>query len=271
MHPKVNILGTHINSINNKDLLNALAQVILQWRTQVNLTSSVIDTPNAPLSLKSTTQVCITPTNSILAARKQPKVQAIYNASEWVICDGVPVKWAAGFLGTPIVERITGLDLLPDLIQLANEKNFSVFLLGASPGVGEQLKNKIESEFPNCVVKGIYVPPFMPVFSDEENKKMLEAVNQSGADILLVSLTAPKQDIWIAEHKHLLQVPLSIGIGGAFEVMAGLVPRAPKWMHAAGLEWLYRLIQEPKRMYRRYLIEAPLFIPLIIRQKFTKQ
>ncbi len=154
MHPKVNILGTHINSINNNDLLNALAQVILDWR-------------NNPSSAIGTTQVCITPTNSILAARKQPKVQAIYNASEWVICDGVPVKWAAGFLGTPIVERITGLDLLPDLIQLAHEKNFSVFLLGASPGVGEQLKNKIETEFPNCIVKGIYVPPFMPVFSEE--------------------------------------------------------------------------------------------------------
>ena len=258
MHPKVNILGTHINSIYNHDLLEALTQVIVDWRSN-------------PSTAIGTTQVCITPTNSLLAARKQPQVQAIYNASEWVICDGVPVKWAAGFLGTPIVERITGLDLLPDLIQLSHDKNFSVFLLGASPGVGEQLKNKIEAEYPNCLVKGIYVPPFMPVFTKEENQKMLEAVNQSGADILLVSLTAPKQDIWIAQHKQLLQVPLSIGIGGAFEVMAGLVPRAPKWMHAAGLEWFYRLIQEPKRMYRRYLIEAPLFIPLIIRQKFTKQ
>ena len=257
MHPKVNILGTHINSIRNTDLLDALAKVIVDWR-------------NNPSFSNSTTQVCITPTNSILAARKQPQVQAIYNAAEWVICDGVPVKWAAGFLGTPIVERITGLDLLPDLIQLAHEKNFTVFLLGASPGVGEQLKNKIEAEYPNCKVKGVYVPPFMSVFTEEENQKMLEAVNQSGADILLVSLTAPKQDIWIAQHKHLLKVPLSIGIGGAFEVMAGLVPRAPKWMHGAGLEWLYRLIQEPKRMYRRYLIEAPLFIPLIIRQKFSK-
>lgn len=255
MHPKVNILGTHINSIRNQDLLDAFANVILDWRSQPK---------------QNTTQVCITPTNSILAARKQPHVQDIYNAAEWVICDGVPVKWAAGFLGTPIVERITGLDLLPDLIQLAHEKNFSVFLLGASPGVGDRLKNKIETEFPNCKVKGVYVPPFMPVFTEEENQKMLEAVNQSGADILLVSLTAPKQDIWIAQHKHLLQLPLSIGIGGAFEVMAGMVPRAPKWMHAAGLEWLYRLIQEPKRMYRRYLIEAPLFIPLIIRQKFSK-
>ena len=258
MHPKVNILGTNINSIRNKDLLDALAQVILDWRSSPSITIG-------------TTQVCITPTNSILAARKQPNVQAIYNASEWVICDGVPVKWAAGFLGTPIVQRITGLDLLPDLVKLADQKNFSVFLLGASPGVGEHLKNIIEAEFPNCVVKGIYVPPFMPVFTEEENQKMLEAVNQAQPDILLVSLTAPKQDIWIAQHKHLLQVPLSIGIGGAFEVMAGLVPRAPKWMHAAGLEWLYRLIQEPKRMYRRYLIEAPSFIPLIIRQKLYKK
>ena len=269
MHSKVNILGTHINSVRNQDLLEAFEKVILDWRNQVNSSSSHIGTTN--LSLKSTTQVCITPTNSILAARKQPHVQAIYNASEWVICDGVPVKWAAGFLGTPIVERITGLDLLPDLVQLAAEKNFSLFLLGASPGVGALLKNKIESIYPNVLVKGIYVPPFMQVFTAEENKKMLDAVNQAQPDILLVSLTAPKQDIWIAEHKHLLQVPLSIGIGGAFEVMAGLVPRAPKWMHRAGLEWLYRLLQEPKRMYRRYLIEAPLFIPLIIRQKFSKK
>jgi N-acetylglucosaminyldiphosphoundecaprenol N-acetyl-beta-D-mannosaminyltransferase len=258
MHPKVNILGTHINSIRNADLLDALAQVIVDWRSNLEASSA-------------TTQVCITPTNSILVARKQFKVKAIFNAAEWVICDGVPVKWAAGFLGTPIVERITGLDLLPDLIELAHKKSFSVFLLGASPGVAEQLKLKINAEFPNCQVKGIYVPPFMAVFSEAENKKMLDVVNQSQADILLVSLTAPKQDIWIAAHKHLLQVPLSIGIGGAFEVMAGLVPRAPKWMQTAGLEWLYRLIQEPKRMYKRYLIEAPLFIPLIIHQRLFKK
>ncbi len=258
MHPKVNILGTHVNSISNADLLEAFAKVIVNWRSNIEKSSV-------------TTQVCITPTNSILAARKQLSVQAIYNAADWVICDGMPVKWAASFLGTPIAERITGLDLLPDLIDLAHQKSFSLFLLGASPGVGEQLKNKIEVEFPNCQVKGIYVPPFMAVFSETENKRMLDVVNQSQADILLVSLTAPKQDIWIAEHKQLLKVPLSIGIGGAFEVMAGLVPRAPKWMQAAGLEWLYRLIQEPKRMYRRYLIEAPLFIPLIICQKLFKK
>jgi N-acetylglucosaminyldiphosphoundecaprenol N-acetyl-beta-D-mannosaminyltransferase len=92
-------------------------------------------------------------------------------------------------------------------------------------------------------------------------------VNAAKPDIVLVSLTAPKQDIWIANNKAVLCPAIYIGIGGAFEVMAGIAKRAPKWMHGAGLEWFYRLIQEPKRMYRRYLIEAPLFIPLVLRQK----
>ena len=108
----------------------------------------------------------------------------------------------------------------------------------------------------------------MKVFSEEENRKMVSAVNASNADIVLVSLTAPKQDIWIAQNKNVLNPALYIGIGGAFEVMAGLTKRAPKWMQASGLEWLYRFIQEPKRLFRRYFIEAPVFIPLVIKQKF---
>ena len=97
---------------------------------------------------------------------------------------------------------------------------------------------------------------------------MISAVNAASPDVLLVSLTAPKQDIWIAENKHALNATLMVGIGGAFEVMAGLAKRAPKWAQKAGLEWLYRFMQEPKRLFRRYFIEAPLFIPLIIKQKW---
>ena len=146
--------------------------------------------------------------------------------------------------------------------------DFSIFLLGASPGVGEQLKQTIRAQYPHCKVVGVYVPPFMKVFSEEENIKMIDAVNAVSPDVLLVSLTAPKQDIWIAENLHRVNASIQIGIGGAFEVMAGLAKRAPKWMHTAGLEWLYRFIQEPKRLFRRYFIEAPLFIPLILKQKF---
>ncbi len=178
------------------------------------------------------------------------------------------VKWASNFLGTPIKERITGLDLLPNLVKLSSEKNFSLFLLGASPGVGDQLAKVITEQYPNVTIAGIYVPPFMKVFSEVENQRMVNAVNKSNADIVLVSLTAPKQDIWIAQNRSNLNPAVYIGIGGAFEVMAGLAKRSPIWMQNAGLEWLYRFIQEPKRLFRRYFIEAPVFIPLIIRQKF---
>ncbi len=250
MHSKVNILGVPISNITNEHLLESFTERIGQ---------------------KQKTQVCITPVNSVLAAIKDPQVLSIYNASEYVLCDGTPIKWAAGFLNTPIVERITGLDLLPNLVAHCAKHDFSIFLLGASPGVGEQLKKTIHAQYPHCKVVGVYVPPFMKVFSEEENIKMIDAINAVSPDVLLVSLTAPKQDIWIAENLHRVNASIQIGIGGAFEVMAGLAKRAPKWMHAAGLEWLYRFIQEPKRLFRRYFIEAPLFIPLILKQKFTRK
>ena len=246
MHSKVNILGVQISNITNEHLLESFTEHIGQ---------------------KQKTQVCITPVNSVLSAIKDPQVLSIYNASEYVLCDGTPIKWAAGFLNTPIVERITGLDLLPNLVAHCAKHDFSIFLLGASPGVGEQLKQTIRAKYPNCKVVGVYVPPFMKVFSEEENIKMIDAINAVSPDVLLVSLTAPKQDIWIAENMDKVNAFVQVGIGGAFEVMAGLAKRAPKWMHAAGLEWFYRFIQEPKRLFRRYFIEAPLFIPLIIKQK----
>ena len=246
MHSKVNILGVQVSNITNEHLLESFTERIGQ---------------------KQKTQVCITPVNSVLAAIKDPQVLSIYNASEYVLCDGTPIKWAAGFLNTPIVERITGLDLLPNLVAHCAKHDFSIFLLGASPGVGEQLKQTIHAQYPHCKVVGVYVPPFMKVFSEEENIKMIDAINAVSPDVLLVSLTAPKQDIWIAENLHRVNASIQIGIGGAFEVMAGLAKRAPKWMHTAGLEWLYRFIQEPKRLFRRYFIEAPLFIPLILKQK----
>jgi N-acetylglucosaminyldiphosphoundecaprenol N-acetyl-beta-D-mannosaminyltransferase len=246
MHSKVNILGVQVSSLTNEELLNTITNSITS---------------------KQFSQIAITPTNSIVAAYKEKGISEIYNNAEIVLCDGMPVKWASHFLGTPIIERITGLDVLPNLVKLSSEKNFTLFLLGASPGVGDQLAKVITDQYPNVTIAGIYVPPFMKVFSEEENQKMVHAVNASNADIVLVSLTAPKQDIWIAQNRSTLNPAVYIGIGGAFEVMAGLAKRSPIWMQNAGLEWLYRFIQEPKRLFRRYFIEAPVFIPLVIKQK----
>jgi len=247
MHQKVNILGVQISSITNDDLLATFKQHILH---------------------KQKKQVCITPVNSVLAAVKSEQVKTIYNNADYVLCDGMPLKWASSFLNTPIKERITGLDLLPNLVELCSKNDFSIFLLGASPGVGDKLKDIILNQYPQAKIVGVYVPPFMTAFTADENYNMISAVNAASPDVLLVSLTAPKQDIWIANNKDALNATLLVGIGGAFEVMAGLAKRAPKWVQKAGLEWLYRFIQEPKRLFRRYFIEAPLFIPLIIKQKW---
>ena len=247
MHQKVNILGVQISSISNDNLLAAFTQHVLH---------------------KEKKQVCITPVNSVLASVKSEQVKSIYNNADYVLCDGMPVKWAASFLNTPIVDRITGLDLLPNLVALCAKNDFSIFLLGASQGVGDKLKQVILNQYPHAKIAGVYVPPFMANFTAAENDKMITAVNAAAPDVLLVSLTAPKQDIWIANNKDALNATLLVGIGGAFEVMAGLAKRAPKWAQKAGLEWLYRFIQEPKRLFRRYFIEAPLFIPLIMKQKW---
>jgi N-acetylglucosaminyldiphosphoundecaprenol N-acetyl-beta-D-mannosaminyltransferase len=246
MHPKHNILGIQISSISMSNLLDDFASLIRSC---------------------SKASVCITPVNSILAARKNAQVLAIYNNANYTLCDGVPVLWASRFLGTPIEQRITGLDLLPALLEFCATNNFSLFFLGASPGVGNALKAKAELLNPSINIKGVYCPPFAAKFEKAENDKMMAAINAVKPDIVLVSLTAPKQDIWISENIEYLDTKIAIGIGGAFEVTAGLINRAPLWMQKAGLEWFYRFTQEPKRMFKRYFIEAPVFIPLVILQK----
>ena len=249
-HNKVNILGTPVSSLTMDELFS-------DWESVIKA--------------KEKAQVCITPVNSILAARATARVQEIYKNADYVLCDGVPVKWASNFLGDPIKERITGLDVLPRIFPFAASRNFTVFLLGASPGVADQLKGVMEEKHPGVKIVGSFVPPFRAVFSKEENQEMMEVINAVKPDILLVSLTAPKQDIWIAENLDKLDTHLAIGIGGAFEVAAGMIQRAPLWMQKSGLEWFYRFLQEPERMFRRYFVEAPVFIPLIIQQRFSKR
>jgi N-acetylglucosaminyldiphosphoundecaprenol N-acetyl-beta-D-mannosaminyltransferase len=214
-------------------------------------------------------RVAVTPVNSILWARKNEGLREIYNSADIVTADGVPVVWASKLFKTPIRGRVTGLDLLPKFAETASKKGYKFFLMGASEGVAEQLAEVLKNQHPGLEVAGTYSPPFAETFSDEENEKMITMINQSGADVLWVSLTSPKQDYWIAEHFDKLDVSVAAGVGAAFDVVAGNIARAPHWMQKFGLEWLFRLIKEPGRLSKRYLIEAPLFIPLILKQAVT--
>lgn len=244
---KVNIIGTGISNI-------SLSETISQFNLWINQ--------------KEKKRVCVTPVNCLLWAKENPQLKEIYNSADLTLCDGVPILWASKFLNSPLKERVTGLDLFPQYIAECYQKNYSMFFLGASEGIADALKKKMELLYPGIQIKGTYSPPFAEKFSVAENEKICKLVNQANVDILWVSLTAPKQDYWIYEHLDQLNVHIAAGVGGAFEVTLGSIQRAPEWMQKMGLEWLFRLLNEPRRLYKRYLLEAPTFIPLVFAQKF---
>lgn len=220
------------------------------------------------IETKQKRRVCVLPVNCILWATANESLKELYNTSDLNVADGVPVVWASRFLNNPIKGRVTGLDILPAFAEIAYKKNFTFFLLGAKEGVAEELAAKLNQDHPGIRILGVYSPPFAERFSDEENRKMVDMINAVKPNVLWVSLTAPKQDKWINEFIGQLDVNIAIGVGGAFEVTAGLIKRAPKWMQKNGLEWLFRFSQEPKRLFKRYFVEAPVFVPMVIRQKF---
>lgn len=245
----VNILNTHVSRFNLDETIKFLCDVIEQ---------------------KGKKRLCVTPVNCLLWARKNSVLQNIYNTSDMNLADGVPLLWASRLLKNPIRGRVTGLDLLPAFTKVAAAKGYTFFFLGAKEGVASRLAETLQRQYPTLKITGYYSPPFVEKFTDEENIKMINMINGAKPNVLWVSLTAPKQDYWIYEHFKDLDVNIAIGVGGAFEVTAGLINRAPHWMQKNGLEWAYRFLQEPKRLFRRYFIEAPQFIPLVLVQAIKK-
>ena len=192
MIKKINILGVHFSNLDEPQLVELLDNRIAEAQK---------------------TQVCFVPTNSILAARKSRFVMDVYNSADVVMCDGVPVQWASRLLGTPLKQRLTGFDFFPHFIQHCAQKNYSVYFLGAKEGVAKQLATIYQSRYPGIRVAGFYTPPFAASFSEAQNAVMLSAINAAKPDVLFVSLTAPKQDIWIHQQLEHLNVKLAIGIG----------------------------------------------------------
>lgn len=213
-------------------------------------------------------RICVTPVNNIVWANQDRELMNLYNTSDMNLADGVPVVWASRFLNNPVRGRVTGLDVLPAFSEISARRGYTSFYMGAKEGVAELLAENFSKRYPRLTIAGFYSPPFAKKFTDIENEKMISMINNVSPDILWVSLTSPKQDFWIAEHFHRLNVRIAIGVGGAFEVCSGVIERSPLWMQRYGLEWLYRFVQEPKRLFRRYFVEAPKFIPLIFLQKW---
>lgn len=246
---KVNIAGTGISDVSLEETMALFSEWIERSEKK---------------------RICVTPVNCVVWANRSPQLRHIYNEADLTLCDGVPLLWAARFTGSRLKGRVTGLDLLPFFSAVAAQKGYRMFFLGAKPGVGDYLAEQLARRHPGIQICGTYAPPMMKTFTPEENEKMIGLVNRAKPDVLWVSFTAPKQDFWIYEHFHRLNAKVMLGVGGSFEVTAGLIDRAPRWMQRAGTEWLYRLIKEPKRLWRRYLLEAPQILSMLLKQRMGK-
>ncbi|MDE3236513.1 MAG: WecB/TagA/CpsF family glycosyltransferase [Bacteroidota bacterium] len=190
----------------------------------------------------------------------------MYNNADIVLCDGVAILCASYLLKIPLKQRLTGLDVMPVYLEECARKGYRVFFFGAKDGGVDELQRKIFKKLPALQIAGIYTPPYAERFSDAANEKIISLINSCKPDVVWVSLTAPKQDIWIYENISKLETYIVIGVGGTFEVTAGLIKRAPKFFQRTGQEWFYRFIKEPRRLFVRYSIEAPSFFPLLIKE-----
>jgi len=203
----------------------------------------------------------------IVMLQRDSFFREIYRNAFLSVPDGVSLLWAANFLGTPLKERINGTDLFEQLCAVAADKNLKVFLLGGRPGAAENAKYVMQSRYPGLNVVGTYCPPYGFEKKTHELNSISSQISKADPHLLFVGLGAPKQEKWMYEHYEKLNVPVSLGIGVSFELVSNMVRRAPVSMQRLGLEWLFRLVMEPKRLWQRYVIGNPYFIWLVIRQK----
>lgn len=203
----------------------------------------------------------------IVALRDDPHLRAIVERCDLVSVDGQPVVWASRLLGDRLPERVAGIDLMFRLLELAQERGYRVYVLGAKQEVLETAVTRLAERYPRLTVAGFH----HGYFADEDSAEVCEAVRAVEPHILLVAMSSPRKEYWLAEHAADLGVPFSMGVGGSIDVVAGLTRRAPGFMQRLGLEWFYRFLQEPLRLGPRYLRTNARFAALLARQLFGRR
>ena len=207
--------------------------------------------------------VCVTGVHGVMESQRDPALAAIHNASGLTTPDGMPMVWAGKKAGADWMERVYGPDLMLAVCQLAADAGWSSFFYGGSPGVPEQVAEALRARFPALKIAGCYSPPFRAL-TDEEKADVTDMINTASPTLVWVGLSTPKQERWMAEFRPLLEAPVLFGVGAAFDIHAGRLPQAPPWMQQSGLEWAYRLYREPRRLWRRYLVNNPRFVAAIL-------
>jgi len=207
--------------------------------------------------------VCVANVHMVVEAHNDCEFAAIVNGADLVTPDGMPLAKSMWLLHGITQERVAGMDLVPDLIAAAERDGLSVFIYGSTEIVLDAVLKRIERDYPGLRVSGAYSPPFRQLSHDEDNS-VVTRINNSGSNIVLVALGCPKQEMWMAAKRGQINAVM-VGIGGALPVYAGLQRRAPQFMQRLSLEWFYRLLQEPRRLFKRYLITNSTFLYLLAR------
>ncbi len=208
--------------------------------------------------------VCVANVHMLVEAYRHPELALVLENAELVTPDGMPLVWMIRLMGRENQNRVAGLDILTTLCNLAPLQNISIFFLGCEQQVLARMKERLETESPHLTIAGMEPLPFRPL-TQAEDEAIIQKINDSGAGLVLVALGCPKQEYWMAQHKGKIQAVM-VGLGGAFPVYAGVYKRAPRWIQEVALEWLYRLIQDPRRLWKRYWETNPTFICLALKQ-----
>lgn len=203
----------------------------------------------------------------IVKLEKDKEFKKVYENADLILTDGKPLIWISKMLKTPIKEKVSGSDLFPEICKLASQKKYTLFLLGAAEGVANKAAQNLINKYKELNVVGTFSPEYGFEKDPRKINEIVKIINNCKPDILAVGLGAPKQEKFIYKYKNDLKVPVSLAIGASIDFEAGNVRRAPKWMQKIGLEWFYRFLKEPKRMFKRYFVDDMKIVKLFLKYK----
>ena len=241
---RCNILGVGVSVINMPQALETIAR----W----------VDDREAHT-------ICVTPAHAIMDVYQDEELRQIYNHSGLTTPDGMAIVWLLKWYGYSAVDRVYGPDLLLAVCEQSVDRGYRHYFYGAAPGVAQQLADSLQARYPGLEVVGVESPPYRPL-TLEEDAEVVGRIRDAKPDFVWVGIGSPRQERWMREHLALLDVPVLVGVGAAFDFLSGNKPQAPRWIQRSGLEWLFRLVSEPRRLWRRY-IRYPKFVFLAVLQR----
>lgn len=217
--------------------------------------TEALDNIEKMINLKKKSYIVAVNVDVIMKIEQDEELKKITDEADMVLIDGKPLIWISKLKKTPIKEKISGSDLVPKLCELSDKKGYTIFILGGKDGIAKQAKEKLESQYKNIKIVGVYSPKFGFENDKKELTKINSMINKKKPDLLFVCLGCPKQEKWIYNHINEYDAKVSVCAGATVDFLAGNMKRAPKWMSNCGLEWFYRFLQEPKRLFKRYFID----------------